>query len=113
MLSSHETIQSISYWGVFAAGFTTRPIGAVIFGHIADTTSRKTALIASILTMALPTVAIGCLPTFNSIGVAAPIILAILRAVQGLAMGGEFGSAVSAQFPVVLFLYEAHKINQS
>jgi len=94
MLSSHETIQSISYWGVFAAGFTTRPIGAVIFGHIADTTSRKTALIASILTMALPTVAIGCLPTFNSIGVAAPIILAILRAVQGLAMGGEFGSAV-------------------
>ena len=56
--------QALSYWGVFAIGFITRPLGAVVFGHIADVSSRKTSLIISILLMAISTTLIGCLPTY-------------------------------------------------
>ena len=90
----HPRTQNLSFWGVFAIGFITRPLGAILFGHIADATSRRLGLILSITVMAVPTVAIGCLPTYEQVGIAAPILLAICRAVQGLAVGGELGSAV-------------------
>jgi MFS family permease len=77
---------------------TCRPIGALIFGHIGDTKGRNRCLLISICCMAFATIAIGVLPTFAiapyAAGVAAPVLLALCRILQGLAMGGEFGSAV-------------------
>lgn len=78
----------------FAAGFVARPVGAVIFGHVGDRVGRRLSLLLSITSMALPTVLIGCLPTFSTAGIAAPTILAVLRIVQGLAMGGEYGTSI-------------------
>lgn len=91
---SNEVAQALSYWLVFAVAFITRPLGAVIFGHIADGAGRKRSLLISLLAMGLPTVFIGCLPSYQVIGIAAPILLAVLRAVQGLAVGGEYGTAI-------------------
>jgi MHS family proline/betaine transporter-like MFS transporter len=84
----------LSFWGVFAIGFITRPLGAIIFGHVADVRSKQTALVSSIFTMAIATTAMGCLPTYQMAGPAAPALLAIFRAIQGLAAGGEYGTAV-------------------
>lgn len=92
--SSDPVLQDIALWGVFAVGFIVRPLGSVVFGHIADACSRKLALVSSIVLMALATMLIGCIPSYNSIGVAAPVLLAILRALQGFAMGGEYGTSV-------------------
>ncbi|KAI8467401.1 MAG: major facilitator superfamily domain-containing protein [Monoraphidium minutum] len=96
--TSNETIQALSFWGVYAAAFVVRPIGALIFGHIGDTVGRNRCLLLSILAMAFSTIAIGILPTYDTgvykAGIAAPVLLALLRLLQGLAMGGEFGSAV-------------------
>ena len=80
---------------IFAIGFFSRPLGGLVFGHIGDKLGRKSTLIASIITMSIPTFAIGLLPTFEQIGVLAPILLVIIRLVQGIAIGGEFtGSMV-------------------
>ncbi|MDR3031189.1 MAG: MFS transporter [Holosporales bacterium] len=79
---------------IFAFGFFSRPLGGIIFGHIGDKVSRKTALIISILTMAFPTFATGLLPTFQTIGIWAPILLAVIRLLQGIAIGGEFTGAM-------------------
>jgi MHS family proline/betaine transporter-like MFS transporter len=87
-------MQALSFWGVFFTGYISRPIGAIVFGHIGDTKGRGMCLLLSVLLMGIPTVLIGCLPGYNHIGIAAPIILAILRLIQGLAMGGEFGAAM-------------------
>ena len=76
--------------GTFAAGFIARPVGAIIFGKIGDNTSRKKALSISIYAMAIPTTLIGFLPTYEQIGMMAPIMLIMLRIFQGLAIGGEF-----------------------
>lgn len=86
------TIQTLAFWGVYAAAFVVRPLGALIFGHIGDTVGRNRCLLLSIVAMAFSTVAIGILPTYSygpyKAGIAAPILLALLRLVQGLAMGG-------------------------
>ena len=87
---SSKYAQTIMVFGTFAAGFIARPIGALIFGRIGDRSSRKKALAASIYVMAIPTALIGVLPTFETIGIAAPFILIALRIIQGLAIGGEF-----------------------
>jgi MFS family permease len=79
-----------------AVGYISRPAGAILFGHLGDTRGRGTCLLISVLVMGIPTVLIGCLPSYHHIGIAAPILLAILRLIQSLAMGGEFG-AVSMQ----------------
>ena len=85
----------IATFGVFAVGFVSRPIGSLLFGHLGDRAGRKRVLAASILLMALPTALIGLLPTYDRIGVAAPIVLTLLRVAQGLSVGGEMpGSAV-------------------
>ena len=85
------TLQSLA---TFAIAFLARPIGSALFGHFGDRVGRKTTLVAALLTMGLSTVAIGLLPTYQSIGVAAPFLLALFRFGQGLGLGGEWGGAV-------------------
>lgn len=77
-------------YSVFAIGFLIRPLGAIIFGHIGDKWGRRTALVISSFTMSIPTCLIGLLPTFDSIGIAAPLLLILCRICQGLSVGGEF-----------------------
>jgi len=78
----------------FAIAFIARPFGSVLFGHFGDRVGRKTTLVAALLTMGLSTVFIGMLPTYESIGFVAPLLLAICRFGQGLGLGGEWGGAV-------------------
>jgi metabolite-proton symporter len=78
----------------FAIAFLARPIGSALFGHFGDRVGRKTTLVAALLTMGLSTVTIGMLPTYATIGVAAPLFLALCRFGQGLGLGGEWGGAV-------------------
>ncbi|MHB1286113.1 MAG: MFS transporter [Leptospirales bacterium] len=85
------TLQSLA---TFALAFLTRPIGAVLFGHFGDRMGRKATLVGSLLTMGFSTVVIGLLPTFDSVGLLAPILLALCRMGQGLGLGGEWGGAV-------------------
>jgi MFS family permease len=75
-------------------GFAARPIGAAIFGHYGDRIGRKATLIATLLCMGLATFAIAFVPTFASIGISGAIILTILRAIQGIGVGGEWGGSV-------------------
>lgn len=79
----------IATFGVFAAGFLTRPLGAIIFGYIGDKYSRKKALSFSIMLMSFPTSLIGLLPTYEEIGVFAPLFLVLIRMMQGMSIGGE------------------------
>lgn len=85
------TLQSLA---TFALAFFARPLGAAIFGHFGDRKGRKATLVAALMTMGPSTVAIGLLPSYQSIGVAAPILLALFRFGQGLGLGGEWGGAV-------------------
>jgi len=78
----------------FAIAFLARPIGSALFGHFGDRIGRKTTLVAALLTMGVSTVTIGILPTYDTIGIAAPLLLAICRFGQGLGLGGEWGGAV-------------------
>ncbi|MFD7412853.1 MFS transporter [Kitasatospora purpeofusca] len=78
----------------YAIGFAARPIGALVFGHFGDRVGRKRLLVVSLLLMGGSTTLIGCLPTYSSVGVTAPVLLTLLRLVQGFALGGEWGGAV-------------------
>lgn len=78
----------------FGVGFAARPLGAIIFGAIGDTKGRKGAFMVTILMMGASTFAVGFLPDFNQVGIWAPILLVILRIIQGIALGGEYGGAV-------------------
>jgi metabolite-proton symporter len=78
----------------FAIAFFARPIGSALFGHFGDRIGRKATLVAALLTMGISTVAIGSLPTYHTIGIAAPVLLAVCRFGQGLGLGGEWGGAV-------------------
>ena len=92
---SHSAATSlIDAFGVFAAGFLMRPVGALVFGHIGDHYGRQRALTLSVVAMAVPTVLIGLLPTYRQIGVTAAILLVVLRLVQGLSVGGEYTTSV-------------------
>lgn len=92
---SSETTGLIKAFALFGMAFIARPLGAVIFGHIGDKFSRKNALLLSIFVMAVPTVLIGLLPTYETIGLLAPVLLSVLLVAQGFAIGGEFtGSMV-------------------
>ena len=85
------TLAALAAYGV---GFLGRPLGAVIFGHYGDRIGRKSMLIATMLTMGIATFLVGCLPTYEKIGILAPIALVILRILQGIGLGGEWGGAV-------------------
>ena len=88
---STEMLQSLA---TFAVAFFARPLGSAFFGHFGDRIGRKTTLVAALLTMGVSTVAIGLLPTYQSIGIFAPILLVICRFGQGFGLGGEWGGAV-------------------
>ena len=92
--ASDPTAATLASLATFAIAFFARPIGSALFGHFGDRVGRKTTLVAALLTMGLSTVAIGALPTYASIGVAAPFLLALCRFGQGLGLGGEWGGAV-------------------
>ncbi len=81
-------------FATFAVGFVARPVGGVVFGHYGDRVGRRKILVITLLIMGVATFLIGCLPTYDDIGVAAPILLVVLRFVQGLGLGGEWGGAV-------------------
>ena len=91
----NEITSLLLTYAAFALAFFCRPIGAVIFGRIGDRIGRRPTLIAVLLLMTLATALIGVMPTYASIGVAAPLLLTLLRMFQGLFAGGEFGGAVS------------------
>jgi MFS family permease len=91
----NETSQFIFALLAFAAGFAVRPFGAIVFGRLGDLIGRKYTFLITILLMGLSTTVVGMLPNYNSIGVAAPVILIVLRLLQGLALGGEYGGAAT------------------
>ncbi|MFC7404668.1 MFS transporter [Georgenia alba] len=87
-------VGTIASFGTFAAGFLARPIGGIVFGHFGDRIGRKRMLIWSLMGMGIATFLIGLLPTYGVIGVAAPVLLILLRLLQGFSVGGEWGGAV-------------------
>lgn len=93
--SDNETVQLLATFGVFAVGFLFRPLGAILFGYIGDKYGRKAALVTAILMMAIPTGCIGLLPTYEQIGILAPILLTLIRVFQGMSLGGEFSGSIA------------------
>ncbi|BBC37381.1 MFS transporter [Streptomyces graminofaciens] len=85
---------TLAAFATFGVGFVARPLGSVLFGHIGDRHGRRPVLVASLLLTGGATVAVGCVPTYESIGVTAPFLLLVLRFLQGLGLGGEWGGAV-------------------
>ena len=81
-------------FSTFAVGFIARPLGGLIFGHFGDRVGRKRTLVVALMMMGAATTLIGLLPTYAAIGVAAPLLLVLLRFVQGLAIGGQWGGAM-------------------
>jgi metabolite-proton symporter len=88
------TSATLQSFATFALAFFARPVGSAVFGHFGDRIGRKATLVAALLTMGLSTVAVGLLPTYASIGILAPALLALFRLGQGLGLGGEWGGAV-------------------
>ncbi|MET9792002.1 MFS transporter [Streptomyces canus] len=85
---------TLAAFGTFGVGFVARPLGSVLFGHIGDRRGRRPVLMTSLLLTGAATVAVGCVPTYDTLGVAAPVLLLVLRFLQGLGLGGEWGGAV-------------------
>jgi len=92
--SHNPTTSLLAAFGVFSAGFLTRPLGAIFFGYIADRYTRERALMFSILAMAAPTFVTGLMPGYQRIGVAASIMMVMLRLIQGLSAGGEYTTSI-------------------
>ena len=92
-------------FGVFAAGFFMGPIGSVVMGSIGDRLGRKVALVISVVIMIVPILVIACLPVYTSIGLLAPIILILMRLIQGCSIGGSYGG-------VMVFMIESAKPNR-
>jgi len=91
---SNPTVSIIESLATFSIAFFARPIGSIVFGHYGDKIGRKTTLVFALLMMGISTVAIGFLPTYDSIGIVAPLLLMLFRFGQGLGLGGEWGGAV-------------------
>src|SRR5207342_3223505 len=91
----NDTAALLSAFATYAAGFLVRPFGAIVFGRVGDLVGRKYTFLVTILVMGFSTFAVGLLPTFESIGWAAPVLLVTLRLAQGLALGGEYGGAAT------------------
>ncbi|MEV5428736.1 MFS transporter [Streptomyces sp. NPDC052701] len=85
---------TLAAFATFGVGFVARPLGSVLFGHVGDRYGRRPVLVASLLLTGASTVAVGCVPAYGTIGVAAPVLLLVLRFLQGLGLGGEWGGAV-------------------
>lgn len=93
--SGNDTAALLSAFATYAAGFLIRPFGALLFGRIGDLVGRKYTFLVTIMVMGTSTFVVGLLPTFTSIGWAAPVLLVTLRLLQGLALGGEYGGAAT------------------
>lgn len=93
--TSDPSLSLIATFSVFAVGFLARPLGALFFGHLGDTRGRRDALAWSVILMAIPTCLVGVLPTYAQIGIIAPMMLTVLRFLQGLSVGGEFTGSVT------------------
>ncbi|MBM3108883.1 MHS family MFS transporter [Pseudomonas sp. P66] len=96
--SDDPLVSTMLAYGTFAVGFLSRPIGGVIFGHFGDKIGRKSMLIMTMMIMGVATFLIGLVPSYNTIGIWAPILLLVLRVVQGIGLGGEWGGAVLMAF---------------
>ncbi|OQP87839.1 MFS transporter [Rhizobium rhizosphaerae] len=92
--ASDPTSALLASFATFSIAFFARPLGAIVFGHFGDRVGRKTTLVAALLTMGVSTVVIGLVPSYESIGVLAPLLLAVCRFGQGFGLGGEWGGAV-------------------
>src|SRR5437899_4009110 len=93
--AGNATAALLSAFVTYAAGFLVRPFGALVFGRIGDIVGRKYTFLVTIVCMGASTFAVGLLPTFASVGWIAPVLLVLLRLVQGLALGGEYGGAAT------------------
>ncbi|AOL94856.1 MFS transporter [Porphyrobacter sp. LM 6] len=91
--TDNETLGLLLVWSTFAVGFAFRPIGAVLFGFLGDKLGRKYTFLVTVTLMGIATAGVGLIPTVDTIGMAAPIIVILLRVLQGLALGGEYGGA--------------------
>lgn len=91
----NPTLALLSTLATFAAGFVVRPFGAIFFGRIGDLVGRKYTFLVTLVLMGLSTFLIGCIPTYQQIGIFAPILILVLRLIQGLALGGEYGGAAT------------------
>jgi metabolite-proton symporter len=100
--SGNQTTQLLNTAGVFAAGFLMRPIGGYIFGWVADKYGRRTSMMISVLMMCFGSLMIACLPTYASIGLAAPALLLLARLLQGLSVGGEYGTSATYMSEVAI-----------
>src|SRR6476469_2206619 len=92
---SDPVLQQLNAAVLFAIGFVVRPIGGWLFGHLADHHGRRNALMLSVFLMCLGSLVIAVIPTYASIGAAAPVVLGLARMVQGLSLGGEYGSSAT------------------
>jgi len=92
--SFEPLVGTLLAFATYAVGFIARPLGGVVFGHYGDKVGRKNVLVVTLLLMGIATFAIGLMPTYDAIGVWAPILLVVLRFLQGLGLGGEWGGAV-------------------
>jgi len=92
--SGNTFLSTMASFGTFAVGFFARPLGGVIFGHLGDKIGRKKALMTTLMMMGVATILVGLLPGYAKLGVMAPVLLVLLRVVQGIAVGGEWGGAV-------------------
>lgn len=95
---SDPLVSTLLAYATFAVGFIARPLGGVIFGHFGDRIGRKSMLVITLMLMGVATFLIGIVPTYSQIGLAAPILLLLLRVVQGIGLGGEWGGAVLMAF---------------
>ena len=91
--SDNETLQIMMVWAGFAVGFGFRPLGAILFGYLGDKLGRKYTFLVTVTLMGIATAGVGLVPTAANIGIAAPLIVIVLRVLQGLALGGEYGGA--------------------
>jgi MHS family shikimate/dehydroshikimate transporter-like MFS transporter len=92
--NAEPLVGTLLAFSTYAVGFAARPLGGVVFGHFGDRVGRKSMLVLSLLIMGIATILIGCLPTYSTLGVVAPILLVTLRFAQGIGVGGEWGGAV-------------------
>ena len=91
---AEPAVGTLAAFATYAVGFAARPLGGIVFGHYGDRVGRKTMLVLALVIMGTATFLIGCLPTFDSVGVLAPVLLVALRFMQGIGVGGEWGGAV-------------------
>ena len=107
-----ELLATLLAWATFAVGFAFRPLGAILFGYLGDKLGRKYTFLVTITLMGVATAGIGLIPSYAAIGVAAPLLIILLRILQGLALGGEYGGAAiyvaSIRRPEKRAIYQLH-----